>query len=161
MRWIMFDSFNFIDVENGKAQAKRGITRAEDIFEDTFNFQPIFPPVLLIEMIAQTGGVLVGAVINFSKEIILGKIDWARFPNEILPPAVLVIDAWITDKSEDGTRIEGKITADGKTLCEASILLGHLGRLETGLLDGQESVVFNDLFLSSFKIKELLGASVR
>ena len=161
MRWVMFDSFSFIDVEKGKAQAKRAITCADDFFDDTFNFQPILPPVLMIEMIAQTGGILVGATINFSKEIILGKIDWARFPYEVVPPAILVMDAWITDKSEDGTRIEGKITADEKVLCEASVLLGHLGRLETGLSEGQESIVFNDKLLNTFKIKELLGTSVR
>ncbi|MBI4971732.1 MAG: hypothetical protein HZC17_07845 [Candidatus Omnitrophica bacterium] len=161
MRWLLLDKFEFIDIDGGKAQARRAITRAEDFFEDSFNFCPVFPPVLMIEMIAQTGGVLVGASLNFSKEIILGKIDWARFPNEIVPPAILTVDAWITDRSEDGTRIEGKIMAEDKVLCEASILLGHLDRLQTELLQGGESVVFSDEFLTSYRIKEVLGVSVR
>ncbi len=112
-------------------------------------------------MIAQTGGVLVGASLNFSKEIILAKIDWARFPSEVVPPAILVVDAWITERRDEGTRIEGKITFDGKTLCEASILLMHMDRLETNGLNREgESVVFSSVFMNSYKIKEAIGAPV-
>jgi len=161
MRWLLLDSFNFIDIEKGCSQAKRAITRAEDFFDDYFNFFPILPPTLQIEMIAQAGGVLVGASLGFSKEIILGKIDWARFPTEVLPPAILVVDAWITERREEGTRIEGKITFDGVLVCEASILLMHMDKLETnGLLGNDKSVVFSSKFLNSYKIKDVLGVSV-
>ncbi len=162
MRWLLLDSINSIDIEKGRSQAKRAITRAEDFFDDYFNFYPVLPQTLMIEMIAQAGGVLVGASLSFSKEIILGKIDWARFHAEVMPPSILTIDAWITDKGDDGTRIEGKITNDGGvTVCEASILLGHLDKLETnGFLPSGQSVVFSEDFMNSYKIKDVLGASV-
>ncbi|MBI4398506.1 MAG: hypothetical protein HY586_05220 [Candidatus Omnitrophica bacterium] len=160
MRWLLLDSFDYIDAESGRARASRAITRAEDFFDDYFNFFPVLPPTLLIEMIAQTGGVLVGASIHFSKEIILGKIDWARFYAEVMPPSLLAIEAWITDKSEDGTRIEGKITNQDQLVAEASILLGHLEQLEQYGMprpEGEISVVFSNEFMNSYKIKDLLG----
>ena len=162
MRWLLLDSFNFIDLENGgRAQARRAITRAEDFFSDHFHIYPILPSTLQIEMIAQTGGVLVGAAVNFEKEVILAKIDWARFPKEVIPPAVLVIDAWITERRDEGTRIEGKITNEGSVVCEASILLAHVDRLETGLAQSGESIVFTQDFLHSYRIKEMVGAKCR
>lgn len=160
MRWLLLDSFNFIDTQKGCAQAKRAITRAEDFFDDYFNFFPVLPQTLQIEMVAQTGGVLVGASLGFSKEIILGKIDWARFHVEVMPPAILVIDAWITERHEGGTRIEGKITHEGVLVAEASILLVHMDKLESGLLSEGESVVFSPNFMNSYRIKDVLGVSV-
>lgn len=161
MRWLLLDSFTFIDPQKGCSQAKRAITRAEDFFDDYFNFFPVLPQTLQIEMVAQTGGVVVGASLGFSKEIVLAKIDWARFHTEVMPPSILVIDAWITERRDEGTRIEGKITNEGVLIAEASILLMHMDKLETnGLLEKGESIVFSPNFMNSYKIKDVLGVSV-
>lgn len=158
----MLDRFNFIDLENGgRAQAEKGVTRAEDFFSDYYPLYPVLPATLQMEMIAQTGGVLVGASLHFEKEVVLAKIDWGRFHVQVNPPALLVVDAWITERRDEGTRIEGKITNRGVLVSEASILLMHLDRVETGTqVRNGESVVFNRDFLNAFQIKELIGAPV-
>ncbi len=34
MRWLLLDSFSFIDIDSGKAQAKKAISRSEAYFDD-------------------------------------------------------------------------------------------------------------------------------
>ena len=51
------------------------------------------PEPLFIEMIAQAGGVLFGLGVDFKKEVILAKIEGARFEKTVVPPCRLVIEA--------------------------------------------------------------------
>src|SRR5688500_2231354 len=100
MRWLLVDKFTAIR-KGEYAQGLRSVTRSEGALVDDFPAFPVMPPTLLLEMMAQVGGVLTGATIDFSKEVVLAKISAARFPVRVKPPALLVIEAKLIQAGED------------------------------------------------------------
>jgi 3-hydroxyacyl-[acyl-carrier-protein] dehydratase len=89
MRWIWID--RFLEFESGKfARATKNLSLAEDYFADHFPGYPVMPACLILEGLAQTGGILVGEVNDFREKVILAKIPWARFCREAFPGQQLV-----------------------------------------------------------------------
>jgi len=159
MHWYIIDSFNYIDVQQKKSQALKAITRSDGFFEKHYPLYPVLPETIQIEMIAQTGGVLAGALMDFKKEVVLGKIDSAEFDEIVQPPALLTIDAWAEDVYEEGTRIRGEVSSAGKIVGKASILLIHIDKLQTKQLASEEAIVFNEDFLNTLHVRDLLKAA--
>ena len=59
MRWIWID--RFVSFESGKsATAVKNLSLAEDHFADHMPGYPVMPAPLILEGLAQTGGILVG-----------------------------------------------------------------------------------------------------
>ncbi len=114
------------------------------------------PETLLVEMIAQTGGVLFGVGINFEKEVILAKISEARFLREISPPCRLLVEATIEKEREEGAWISGTVKLGGELVAEAKILLITV---ETLGEDHQKQVVFNENFLRHYDILNVVKMS--
>ena len=81
MRWLWID--RFLEFERGKsARAVKNLSLAEDLFADHFPGYPVMPAALMLEGLAQTGGILVGEANDFKEKVVLAKIVWARFPRE-------------------------------------------------------------------------------
>lgn len=73
MRWIWID--RFLEFESGKsAKAVKNLSTAEDHFRDHFPGYPVMPAALIIEGLAQTGGILVGEANQFREKVVLAKI---------------------------------------------------------------------------------------
>ena len=59
MRWLWID--RFLEFHPGKsARAVKNLSLAEDYFADHFPGCPVMPAALMLEGLAQTGGILVG-----------------------------------------------------------------------------------------------------
>ena len=68
MRWYWID--RFIEFESGRrAKAVKNITLAEDHLHDHFPFFPLMPNSLIIEGVAQTGGLLVCESTGFQEKV--------------------------------------------------------------------------------------------
>ena len=66
MRWIWID--RFIEFNSGKsARAVKNLSLAEDHFADHFPGYPVMPACLILEGLAQTGGILVGEANDFKE----------------------------------------------------------------------------------------------
>ena len=77
MRWIWIDKL--IAFEHGRrAVAIKNVSLAEEHLHDHFPGYPIHPPTLMIEGMAQTGGVLVGEAFDFREKVVLAKVSRAR-----------------------------------------------------------------------------------
>src|SRR4051794_23707598 len=64
MRWLWID--RFLEFRPGKsARAVKNLSLAEDVFADHFPGYPIMPASLILEGLAQTGGILVGQANDF------------------------------------------------------------------------------------------------
>src|SRR5690349_15304292 len=73
MRWIWIDRFT--SFESGKsATAVKNLSLAEDHFADHMPGYPVMPTPLILEGLAQTGGILVGEANNYTKNVVLAKI---------------------------------------------------------------------------------------
>src|SRR5919205_320985 len=91
MRWIWID--RFLEFRRGEfARAVKQWSLAEDLFAAHFPEYPVIPGTLLLEGLAQTGGILVGEANDFREKVVLAKIPWARFPRDVLAGEQIVYD---------------------------------------------------------------------
>ena len=128
----------------------------EDFFKEHFPGKPLVPQALLIEMIAQTGGVLFGLGMDFDKEVILAKITEAKFSGQTPPPCDFQVEARIDEEREEGAWISGNVSCGGKSVAEAKILLVTFFSLNE---NSEKKVVFNDTFLSHYNVREIARMS--
>ena len=78
MRWIWIDKF--LEFRSGEfARAVKNLTLAEEHLHDHFPGYPVMPASLIIEGLAQTGGILVGEAGGFAEKVVLAKIPRAEF----------------------------------------------------------------------------------
>lgn len=155
MRWDLIDKFEVLK-KGALSRAYRDFTGREDFFEDHFPGQPVVPQSLLIEMVAQAGGVLFGLEIQFCKEVILAKIERAHFPHFMVPPCRLSVEAVFEDANEDGARIKGVVKQGDRVAAEVELFLVAMDSLE-GL--PKKNIVFNDYFLSHYDILNVVKQS--
>src|SRR5437667_2496217 len=109
MRWIWID--RFLEFHKGKsAKAVKNLSLAEDFFADHFPGYPIMPGSLILEGLAQTGGILVGEVNDFQEKVILAKIPWARFQREALAGEQLIYDVELLHLRPEGASVHGRVS---------------------------------------------------
>jgi 3-hydroxyacyl-[acyl-carrier-protein] dehydratase len=163
MRWLWID--RFLEFDSGKrARALKNLSLAEDVFRDHFPGYPVMPAALMLEGLAQTGGILVGEANDFKEKVVLAKIVWARFPREALAGAVLVYDVEVLVLRPEGASIQGRVFAgeagapiesfagpDKPTLGEAEIFFAHLDQARSQQIFGDHNFVF------SGELKHMLG----
>jgi len=165
MRWIWID--NFVDFQPGKsARAVKNLSLAEDYFADHFPGYPVMPASLILEGLAQTGGILVGEANDFQEKVVLAKITSARFFGEALAGQQLTYEVELLHLRPEGASIRGRVTAtepsrqwpaDGATpepprlLAEAEIFFAHLDKSRSQQLFGDHNFVFTG------ELRNLLG----
>src|SRR4051795_2229555 len=101
MRWTWID--RFVAFESGRsAVAVKNLSLAEDHFADHFPGYPVMPAPLILEGLAQTGGILVGEVNDFREKVILAKIPRATFHREMLAGEQLIYEVELLHVREEG-----------------------------------------------------------
>src|SRR5438132_8809299 len=120
MRWIWID--RFLEFHSGQsAKAVKNLSLAEDHFADHFPGYPVMPACLILEGLAQTGGILVGEANQFREKVVLAKIVRAVFHREMLAGEVLVYETEILHLREEGASITGRVRVRDKVTAEAEI----------------------------------------
>jgi 3-hydroxyacyl-[acyl-carrier-protein] dehydratase len=150
MRWIWID--RFVEFEPGKsARAVKNVSLAEDYFADHFPGYPVMPASLILEGLAQTGGVLVGHANDFKEKVVLAKIPWARFHREVLAGSQLIYEAKMLHLRPEGAAVEGRAQVGEDLVAEAEIFFAHLDQARSQELFGDHNFVF------SGELKHMLG----
>ena len=134
MRWYWID--RFIEFESGKyAKAVKNISLAEDYLHDHFPGYPVLPKSLVIEGLAQTGGLLVCEYNHFQEKVVLAKLTRARFYAEALPGDRLIYTATIESIKEDGAMITATSYKDGQLQADMEIVFAHLSDEHSDLFE--------------------------
>jgi len=142
VRWIWID--RFIEFQSGKkARAIKNLSLAEDHFAQHFPGYPVMPASLIIEGMAQTGGILVGEVNDFKEKVVLAKIPRAVFHREMLAGETLEYDADIQHLRPEGASVEGKVYSNGKLTAEMEIFFAHLDQNRAQQMFGEHNFVFS------------------
>lgn len=103
----------------------KNVTINEPFFQGHFPGTPVMPGVLIVEAMAQAGGVLV--YISRSEEnskglIYFMGIDKARFRQPVIPGDQLVLEIMWTRRRGNVSKMSGKATVDGTLVAEAEVM---------------------------------------
>lgn len=150
MRWIWID--RFLEFQSGKsARALKNLSLAEDYFADHFPGYPVMPAALILEGLAQTGGILVGEANDFREKVVLAKIPSARFHGEALAGEQLIYAVELLHLRSEGAAVKGQVSSNGRPIAEAEIFFAHLDKNRSKQLFGEQNFVFGG------ELKHLLG----
>jgi 3-hydroxyacyl-[acyl-carrier-protein] dehydratase len=126
MRWFWIDRFT--EFESGRrATAIKNVALAEEHLHDHFPGAPIMPNSLIIEGLAQTGGLLVAEHSGFEERVVLAKIPKARFHCAAAPGDSLLYEAVIEDINKDGAVVSGTSRIGDRLQAEVELFFVHLG----------------------------------
>jgi 3-hydroxyacyl-[acyl-carrier-protein] dehydratase len=141
MRWMWID--RFVEFRRGKsAKAIKNLSLAEDHFAEHFPGYPVMPGTLMVEGLAQTGGILVGEVDNFSQNVVLAKIPYAKFHRDVLAGEQLVYDVEILTHRPDYAAVQGRVLVGTEVVVEAEIFFAHLDPARAKEMFGEHNFVF-------------------
>lgn len=142
MRWAWID--RFVEFRRGQyARSVKQLSVAEDLFRDHFPGYPVMPAALMLEGLAQTGGILVGEANEFKEKVVLAKISKAKFSREALAGQELSYETSVLYLRPEGAAVQGRISADGEPLGEAEITFAHLDQSRSQQVFGDRNFVFS------------------
>jgi 3-hydroxyacyl-[acyl-carrier-protein] dehydratase len=142
MRWIWID--RLLELHSGKsARALKNTSQAEDYFADHLPGYPVMPAALLLEGLAQTGGVLVGQANGFKEKVVLAKIPQVRVHREVLAGEQLVYEVELLHLRTEGALVLGRVRSGGELVLEAEIFFAHLDQARSRQVFGDHNFVFS------------------
>lgn len=119
--------FRFVDaidaLEPGASvQGRYRVTGNEELLAGHFPGNPVFPGVLQLEALAQTGAIAVLADDRYAGKLpLFGGVEKVRFRRLVRPGDELVLAVELERLSARGGWGKGKATVEGKTACDARL----------------------------------------
>ncbi|HRE12339.1 MAG TPA: 3-hydroxyacyl-ACP dehydratase FabZ, partial [Ignavibacteria bacterium] len=117
-----------VDIDIGKRiVGVKNVTINEPFFQGHFPQKPVMPGVLIIEAMAQTGGLL---ILNFfdsyeGKLAYFTSIDKAKFRKQVIPGDQLFFDVEVTDRKRNIFKLKAKAyknSINGELAAEAELM---------------------------------------
>jgi 3-hydroxyacyl-[acyl-carrier-protein] dehydratase len=103
--------------------AIKNVTINEPFFQGHFPDYPIMPGVLVVEAMAQAGGVIMTHELadRAQKLVVFTGIERAKFRRPVVPGDQLRIEVEVLSFRTRAGRIQGRATVEGKLACEATL----------------------------------------
>jgi 3-hydroxyacyl-[acyl-carrier-protein] dehydratase len=119
--FLLVDRVLEFDLEKGYVLAQKNVTMNEAFFQGHFPDSPIMPGVLILEALAQAGGILVHLKAPGDKIAILLNVNQAKFRLPVKPGDVLHLRGQGLHFSSKGGRIKAEALVNDKVAVEAEI----------------------------------------
>lgn len=117
MRWFWIDRFEKF-VVGQEAVSVKNITLSDEPLDDYLPGFPHYPHSLIIEGMAQTGGLLLSQLQEFQQRVVLAKVGKAVFHSTAEPGDQLRLTAKLLSIQVDGAILEGTVALNGQPLAE-------------------------------------------
>jgi 3-hydroxyacyl-[acyl-carrier-protein] dehydratase len=117
----MVDRISALDPAARTVRAECAVPDASPVFEGHFPGHPILPGVLMIEVMAQTGGWLIMALLAFERMAFLAQVKEAKMRAFVSPGAALTADASLVHDGSGYAVAAARLLRDGRGIAEAEI----------------------------------------
>ena len=110
--------------------AIKNVTINEPFFQGHFPGYPIMPGVLVVEAMAQAGGIIMMHELpdRAEKLVVFTGIERAKFRRPVTPGDQLRIEVDVLSFRTRAGKIQGRATVDGKLACEATLMCAVMTR---------------------------------
>lgn len=120
-----------VEIEPGTRAVCRRLTAPDDwFFDGHFPGEPVVPAIVLVELLAQTGGLAIGsgAVSGEPLALRVAALGGFKFPDAATVGEVLEATARVAGRMGGLYKIEGEVTAGGRVVGTGSITLAEARR---------------------------------
>jgi beta-hydroxyacyl-ACP dehydratase FabZ len=117
-------------VPGDNIRALKNVTINEPFFQGHFPGRPILPGVLIIEAMAQVGGILAyltGPVERRNHLIYFMGMDKVRFRKPVVPGDQIIFTAKITNFRSKAAKMSGTATVDNQLVASAELMASFGG----------------------------------
>ena len=119
--FLLLDKVIFLDLEKGKIIGQKNVTINEQFFLGHFPGMPIMPGVLILEALAQTGGILVYQKAKTKKIALLLNISNAKFRKPVFPGDILNLHVEAIHISNKAGKIKARAMVEEEIAVEAEL----------------------------------------
>jgi 3-hydroxyacyl-[acyl-carrier-protein] dehydratase len=119
--FLLVDRITHLDLEGNTIIGQKNVTMNEHFFVGHFPEAPIMPGVLILEALAQTGGILVHQKLQTDKIAVLLTVNDAKFRKPVLPGDVLQLHITGQHISSKGGKVLAKAMVGDQVVVEAEI----------------------------------------
>ncbi len=123
--FLLVDRIVSIEPEK-KIKALKNVTFNEPFFQGHFPGLPVMPGVLIIEAMAQAGGVLASSSLPKEKQSRLVfyfmGIDKVKFRKPVIPGDQLLLEVELLKIRSNAAKMAGIATVDGQIVAEAQMM---------------------------------------
>lgn len=120
-----------IELETGKRiVGLKQVSGNEEFFQGHFPGHPIMPGVIIIEAMAQTGGILLldGSEKSTDKLVYFMSLDNVRFRKPVFPGSTLIMELELVKKRATTCKMTGKAFVNGELVAEAEMMAAILDK---------------------------------
>ncbi len=125
MRWFWIDRFTEF-VSGQHSVAVKCVTLADEVLDDYAPGRPYFPSSMIIEGMAQAGGLMIDQLSGFSGRVVLAKIMSSEFFFEALPGDLLTLRCEIIDRLDFGSVVRGTVHRGDELQANIELMFANL-----------------------------------
>jgi len=121
--FLLVDRILEYDLEKKSIVGQKNLTMNEAFFQGHFPGAPLMPGVLILEAMAQAGGVLVHLLDDRKKIAILLGVNDAKFRRPVKPGDILILKAQVLHLGSKGGKVATQALVDDRVVTEAEMSL--------------------------------------
>lgn len=140
-RWMWIDRLTEFRAEKS-ATAIKTVSMTDEPLDLYMPGYPILPCSLILEGLAQTGGMLVNELTDFEQQLVLAKVSKVSFHRSAVSGDTMTYSTEITDVASDGYMVRGKSEINGQPHAECELVFVNVqNQLDLGELMAPQALL--------------------